>query len=84
MARTKQTSRKSTGGKAPRQVLATKAARKEMRKNQCPFAKRIRVPNNYYNVSKQASTLSGGGGCLVNALFTYYVRFHIKQDRVCI
>lgn len=28
MARTKQTSRKSTGGKAPRKALATKAARK--------------------------------------------------------
>ena len=28
MARTKQTSRKSTGGKAPRKQLATKAARK--------------------------------------------------------
>jgi histone H3 len=28
MARTKQTSRKSTGGKAPRRQLATKAARK--------------------------------------------------------
>jgi len=30
MARTKQTARKSTGGKAPRKQLATKAARKEM------------------------------------------------------
>ena len=28
MARTKQTARKSTGGKAPRKALATKAARK--------------------------------------------------------
>ncbi|XP_048586191.1 histone H3, embryonic [Nematostella vectensis] len=28
MARTKQTARKSTGGKAPRKLLATKAARK--------------------------------------------------------
>ena len=28
MARTKQTARKSTGGKAPRKTLATKAARK--------------------------------------------------------
>ncbi|XP_020588979.1 histone H3.3-like [Phalaenopsis equestris] len=30
MARTKQTARKSTGGKAPRKQLATKAARKTM------------------------------------------------------
>ena len=29
MARTKQTARKSTGGKAPRKQLATKAARKK-------------------------------------------------------
>lgn len=33
MARTKQTARKSTGGKAPRKQLATKAARK-VRKTQ--------------------------------------------------
>jgi histone H3 len=32
MARTKQTSRKSTGGKAPRKQLATKAARKSARR----------------------------------------------------
>jgi histone H3 len=31
MARTKQTSRKSTGGKAPRKQLATKAARRSAR-----------------------------------------------------
>ena len=31
MARTKQTARKSTGGKAPRKQLATKAARKSVR-----------------------------------------------------
>ena len=30
MARTKQTARKSTGGKAPRKQLATKAARKSV------------------------------------------------------
>jgi hypothetical protein len=30
MARTKQTAQKSTGGKAPRRLLATKAARKTM------------------------------------------------------
>ena len=32
MARTKQTARQSTGGKAPRKQLATKAARKESRR----------------------------------------------------
>ncbi|KAH7415552.1 hypothetical protein KP509_14G051300 [Ceratopteris richardii] len=34
MARTKQTARKPTGGKAPRKQLASKAARKEIRKYQ--------------------------------------------------
>ncbi|WVQ66473.1 histone H3 [Kwoniella botswanensis] len=34
MARTKQTARKSTGGKAPRKQLATKAARKSTSKTQ--------------------------------------------------
>merc|ERR1712215_450975 len=34
MARTKQTARKSTGGKAPRKQLATKAARREIRRYQ--------------------------------------------------
>uniref|UniRef100_A0A8C0B2S0 Histone H3 n=1 Tax=Buteo japonicus TaxID=224669 RepID=A0A8C0B2S0_9AVES len=37
MARTKQTARKSTGGKAPRKQLATKAARKSL-----PFQRRAR------------------------------------------
>nr|XP_015107228.1 histone H3.1-like [Vicugna pacos] len=37
MARTKQTARKSTGGKAPRKQLATKAARKSL-----PFQRLVR------------------------------------------
>ncbi|KAJ0864155.1 putative transcription factor Hap3/NF-YB family [Helianthus annuus] len=40
MARTKQTTRKSTGGKAPRKQLATKAARKSAPTNRT---------NNYYH-----------------------------------
>uniref|UniRef100_A0A803VDU5 Histone H2A/H2B/H3 domain-containing protein n=1 Tax=Ficedula albicollis TaxID=59894 RepID=A0A803VDU5_FICAL len=45
MARTKQTARKSTGGKAPRKQLATKAARKSapatggVKKPYCLFTK---------------------------------------------
>ena len=39
MARTKQTARKSTGGKAPRQALVTKAARAA-----APSARGIRKP----------------------------------------
>ncbi len=40
MARTKQTARKSTGGKAPRKQLATKAARKpgHWRRQEAPIA----------------------------------------------
>uniref|UniRef100_A0A8C7H157 Histone H3 n=1 Tax=Oncorhynchus kisutch TaxID=8019 RepID=A0A8C7H157_ONCKI len=43
MARTKQTARKSTGGKAPRKQLATKAARKS-----APATGGVKKPANYY------------------------------------
>ena len=43
MARTKQTARKSTGGKAPRKQLATKSARKS-----CPVARGgVKKPHRY-------------------------------------
>ena len=42
MARTKQTARKSTGGKAPRKALATKAARKS-----APLTGGIKKPHRY-------------------------------------
>ncbi|KAM0002189.1 putative transcription factor Hap3/NF-YB family [Helianthus debilis subsp. tardiflorus] len=48
MARTKQTARKSTGGKAPRKQLATKAARKKYQKStellirKLPFQRLVR------------------------------------------
>ncbi|GET50157.1 uncharacterized protein OCT59_026572 [Rhizophagus irregularis] len=42
MARTKQTARKSTGGKAPRKQLATKAARKS-----APAAGGVKKPHRY-------------------------------------
>jgi len=84
MVRTKNTVRKSTGGKEPRQLLATKAALHHLKNKNCPYAKKSRVPKNYYKVRVDESTLSGGGGCLANALFTYYVRFYIKQDWMCI
>ncbi|KAL8429100.1 hypothetical protein Efla_003153 [Eimeria flavescens] len=42
MARTKQTARKSTGGKAPRKQLATKAARKS-----APVAGGVKKPHRY-------------------------------------
>ena len=42
MARTKQTARKSTGGKAPRKTLATKAARKS-----APASGGVKKPHRY-------------------------------------
>lgn len=46
MARTKQTARKSTGGKAPRKQLATKAARKS-----APSTGGVKKPHRYRYVS---------------------------------
>jgi histone H3 len=43
MARTKQTARQSTGGKAPRHYLATKAARKQARHTGC-----VKKPHHYH------------------------------------
>ncbi|TRZ26060.1 hypothetical protein HGM15179_001032 [Zosterops borbonicus] len=56
MARTKQTARKSTGGKAPRKQLATKAARKS-----APSTGGVKKPHRYrilfhLSVSSAAST----------------------------
>ena len=46
MARTKQTARKSTGGKAPRKQLATKAARKS-----APATGGVKKPHRYRPVA---------------------------------
>ena len=46
MARTKQTARKSTGGKAPRKQLATKAARKS-----APATGGVKKPHRYCHVA---------------------------------
>ncbi|MBN3286745.1 H33 protein, partial [Polyodon spathula] len=46
MARTKQTARKSTGGKAPRKQLATKAARKS-----APSTGGVKKPHRYRQVT---------------------------------
>ena len=46
MARTKQTARKSTGGKAPRKQLATKAARKS-----APATGGVKKPHRYCRVA---------------------------------
>ena len=49
MARTKQTARKSTGGKAPRKQLATKAARKS-----APSTGGVKKPHRYRYENFQA------------------------------
>jgi histone H3 len=46
MARTKQTARKSTGGKAPRKQLATKAARKS-----APTAGGVKKPHRFVMIT---------------------------------
>jgi hypothetical protein len=43
MARTKQEARKSTGGKAPRKQLATKAARRSAPTNWTPYGERVEM-----------------------------------------
>ena len=52
MARTKQTARKSTGGKAPRKQLATKAARKS-----APASGGVKKPHRYRPARPQNFTL---------------------------
>ncbi|RXN02429.1 histone [Labeo rohita] len=57
MARTKQTARKSTGGKAPRKQLATKAARKS-----APSTGGVKKPHRYRMArTKQTARKSTGG-----------------------
>jgi hypothetical protein len=52
MARTKQTARKSTGGKAPRKALATKAARKS-----APTSGGVKRPHRYRSAPPCAAAL---------------------------
>lgn len=63
MARTKQTARKSTGGKAPRKQLATKAARKS-----APSTGGVKKPHRYrYTFNTDQASL------LLEAVVTKYV-----------
>ena len=66
MARTKQTARKSTGGKAPRKQLATKAARKS-----APATGGVKKPHRYVQSWKSESIhLLPCSNCLLT-----YVKF---------
>ena len=53
MARTKQTARKSTGGKAPRKQLATKAARKS-----APATGGVKKPHRYFEICYSTSRVA--------------------------
>jgi len=73
MARTKQTARKSTGGKAPRCQLATKAARFSAPKSGGVYTTYKRINNitkkQYEAVKDQVSDNSGvKGGCVRRAI----------------
>ena len=66
MARTKQTARKSTGGKAPRKQLATKAARKS-----APQSGGVKKPHRYrYNIELLANIG-------INSLFITHLKLFI-------
>ncbi|KAM8836610.1 histone H3.3A isoform 1-T1 [Spinachia spinachia] len=59
MARTKQTARKSTGGKAPRKQLATKAARKS-----APSTGGVKKPHRYrYGIVKSPARVACTPAC---------------------
>ncbi len=60
MARTKQTARKSTGGKAPRKQLATKAARKS-----APSTGGVKKPHRLDKIIDCNLLPHGGGGAKI-------------------
>merc|ERR1712224_1067294 len=67
MARTKQTARKSTGGKAPRKQLATKAARKS-----APATGGVKKPHRY----RPGTVLSVKSEDTKNLLSYCYASYH--------
>ena len=70
MARTKQTARKSTGGKAPRKQLATKAARKS-----APSTGGVKKPHRYRSAFPPGEKyqLSIGATCSFKIIYTNHV-----------
>lgn len=76
MARTKQTARKSTGGKAPRKQLATKAARKS-----APSTGGVKKPHRYRYVERTVRTLCDRGGSRVGIDVPSFVIASINRER---
>ena len=77
MARTKQTARKSTGGKAPRKQLATKAARKS-----APSTGGIKKPHRFRPVRSARSTDAGHRShSRVDRVPSLCVRFVVIKNR---
>ena len=68
MARTKQPARKSTGGKAPRKQLATKAARKS-----APASGGVKKPHRYRPARPQNFTLFFLKTIRIHTLYTRWV-----------
>lgn len=67
MARTKQTARKSTGGKAPRKQLATKAARKS-----APATGGVKKPHRYRYFIKFMLSISEFIKCHLGLVLSLY------------
>jgi len=71
MARTKQTARLSTGGKAPRRLLATKAARQNNPNMQGGVGIRVYAPPppvEEYRALQHNHESGGHGGCIRRAM----------------
>ena len=82
MARTKQTARKSTGGKAPRKQLASKAARKS-----APSTGGVKKPHRYKPGTvalREIRRYQKSTELLIRKLpFQRLVRFHSRRSRRC-
>jgi len=80
MARTKQTARKSTGGKAPRKQLVTKAARK-----QAPAVGGVKKPHRYrpgvYNLCIMFTFTKE---CNIYCIYTTHIHYCVYDDPRCV
>ncbi|KAG7013881.1 histone H3.2, partial [Cucurbita argyrosperma subsp. argyrosperma] len=78
MARTKQTARKSTGGKAPRKQLATKAARKS-----APATGGVKKPHRFRPGTVALREIRKYQKSDCSKILTC-VRFMLRESRLCL